>query len=395
MRNKYYLAFPVAAAIAVLSLSVASPARAADCELKMGVMGPLSGGAAAWGDAMRLGAEFAAAEANQKGGLKIGADTCHVTVLPYDSKYTVEGAAAGGNYFASQGVNFIIGPVGSPEATGVKPVAERNGQITFNSAYAKDAIGPQWPLAFHQVVGPGTWASPVVAEAKKHFDIKSVVVVAPNDQGGTDIASVDADAYRAQGIEASEEYYQRGTTNFAPIVARMLSKNPDVIDTASSPPADAATMAKQLRQAGFTGPLARLGGPGTAQILNAVGGMKNLGNFYWAEIVPIDDPKVKSLWDDYKKVMGKAAPNNSLFATSVAASRLVLKAISKAGTQKDVNAVRDALRSLPVVDPNLGKGAWTGKETYGIAQEMGFPVGMGMIKDGKNLGVRAIDVTTK
>src|SRR4030088_50822 len=74
--------------------------------------------------------------------------------------------------------------------------------------------------------------------AKRKFGIKKVVVVAPNDQGGTDIASVDAVAYKNNGIEAIEEYYQRGTANFQPIITRIINMQPDAVDTASSPPGD-------------------------------------------------------------------------------------------------------------------------------------------------------------
>src|SRR6266542_1385192 len=379
-------------AAGVLTSWVAMPA-AADCEVKLGVMGPLSGAAAAWGSAMRTGVEFAAAEANKAGGVQVGGEKCRVSVTPYDSKYTADGAASCANFLARQGVKFIIGPVGSPEATGIKPVAERNGQITFNSGYAKNAIEARFPLAFHQLSGPGTWARPVAKAAKEKFGFKSIVVVAPNDQGGTDIASVDAEAYREVGVKASEEYYQRGTSNFAPIIARILSSNPDAVDTASSPPADGATIAKQLREAGFNGPLGRLGGPGTPEIIRAVGGVDKLKNFYWLEIVPTDDSGVKSLWEDYKALMGAAAPDNTLMATSVVAARMTLKAITKAGTAADDKKVAEALRSLPVEDRNLGKGEWTGQKFYGINQEINLPVGMGMIVDGKHLGVRRIDTS--
>lgn len=382
----------VMAGAAVWTLWVATPA-AAQCEVKLGMMGPLSGGAAAWGSAMRSGAEFVVAEANKAGGVQVGAEKCRVSLTTYDSKYTADGAAAGANYLASQGVRFIVGPVGSPEATGIKPVAERNGQITTNSSYAKNAIEPRFPLAFHQLSGPGTWARPVARAAKEKFGFKSIVVVAPNDQGGTDIASVDAEAYREVGVKASEEYYQRGTSNFAPIIARILSSHPDAVDTASSPPADGATIAKQLREAGFNGPIGRMGGPGTPEIIRAVGGIEKLKNFYWLEIVPTDDPGVKSLWEDYKALMGAAAPDNTLMATTVVAARMMLKAITKAGTASDVKKVAEALRSLPVEDKNLGKGEWTGQKFYGINQEISLPVGMGMIVDGKQLGVRRIDTT--
>lgn len=371
----------------------ASPASAQNCETKIGALGPMSGGAAAWGLALKAGVDFAAAQANEAGGLVIGDKKCKVTVVSYDTKYTADGAAAGANYLASQDVKLIIGPVGSPEATGIKPVANRNEQLTFNSSYAKNAIGPEWPLAFHQLAGPSAWASALATVAKEKFKINSVVVVAPNDQGGTDVASVNAAAYKALGMKTTEEYYQRGTTNFAPIVARILNARPDAVDTSSSPPGDAATMVKQLLEAGFTGPIGRLGGPGTPEIIRAAGGVEKLKGFYWLELVPIDDPKVRGMLADYQAVMKSAPPDNTLLFTAAAATRMLLKAVTAAGTDKDANKVAEALRKLPAEDRYLGAGVWTGKEAFGINQELAFPVGMGLVVDGKHLGVTPIDVS--
>jgi branched-chain amino acid transport system substrate-binding protein len=375
----------------MLSAALSSSAMA-DCDLKLGFLGPLSGGAAAWGVAMRSGVEFAMTEVNKQGGLKVGDQTCQVSVASFDSKYSAEGAAAGANFLAGQDIKIIIGPVGSPELTGVKPVAARNGQITVSSTFAKDALSPKYPLEFQQLPGPVQWGPPLAKLAKDKFGFKSIVVVAPNDQGGTDIASVTSEGYKSVGVKASEEYYQRGTTNFAPIVMRILNSSPDAIDTASSPPGDAATLVKQIREAGFTGPVGRLGGPGVAEILKAVGGAGTLGNFYWYEIVAMDDPKVAAIFDDYKKVMGKEAPRNTLLVTGLVATRVVLKAVSAAGTTTDVQKIAEAIRAQPLNDPNLGMGRWTGKTQFGINQEMTFPVGMGLIVDGKELGIQRVEL---
>ena len=380
-------------ALLLVLAAACSPAAAQGCETKIGALGPMSGGAAAWGLAMKAGAEFAAAQANESGGVQIGNRKCKVTVLNYDSKYTADGAAAGANYMASQNVKVIIGPVGSPEATGIKPVAQRNQQLTFNSSYAKDAIGPQWPLAFHQLAGPSAWAPALVKAAKDRFKISSVVVVAPNDQGGTDVASVNAEAYKANGIKTTEEYYQRGTTNFAPIVTRIMLAKPDAVDTASSPPGDGATMVKQLLEAGFAGVIGRLGGPGTPEIIRAAGGVEKIKGFYWLELVAIDDPQVRSMLGDYQKVMKSPAPDNTLLFTSAAATRMVLKAITAAGTDSDAEKIAASLRKLPAEDPYLGQGVWKGKANFGLNQELAFPVGMGLVVDGKQLGVTKIDVS--
>ena len=381
MRNRFNLRAMRVAAIALAAAAMATPAFA-QCELKLGVIGVMSGPAAQWGLALRGAAELVAAEANQAGGLQVGAQKCKVSTVSIDSKYTAEGAAAAANNMVSQGIKFIIGPIGSPELTGLKPIANRNGLLVMGNGYAKDAIGPQFPLVFHQGPGPSGWADPIVRVAKEKFGMKKVVLIAPNDQGGTDIASVDAAAYKKNGIEPIEEYYQRGTTNFAPIVTRALNTKPDAVDTASSPPGDAGIIIKQLRQAGFEGPIGRLGGPGTDEIARVAGGLDVLKNFYWYEPVYIDD-KVRAIAESYKKLMNANPPENNLFFQWVSATRMVTKAISKAGVIDDPKKVAEALRSLPVEDENMGKGLWIGQEFFGINQELSFPFGIGLILDGK------------
>ena len=362
-------------------------ARAEVCDLKIGSMGPMSGGAAQWGLAMDAAANLAAAEVNAKGGLKVGDKRCHVTVVPYDSKYTADGAAAGANAFAAQNIHFIIGPVGAPEATGIKPVAARNGQLAWNASYAKDALGTRFPLMFHMGPGPGAWADAVIKEALKHFKITSVALIAPNDQGGTDTATVDEVTYKENGIKTSSEYYQRGTTNFAPIITRLLAANPDAVDTASSPPGDAGVIIKQLRLAGFTGPIGRLGGPGTAEILRVCGGIEVLKDFYWYEAQPPNTPEMRAIDTEYKELLGKEQSFGTSMWANLPGARMTLKAIEAAGTIDDVQKVAEALRHLPVDDPNMGKGVWSGQKQFNMAQELMFPFGIGIMKDGKDLGV--------
>jgi len=384
--------YRAAIAVSALGLTLLSTgANAQDCETKVGVVGPMSGGAALWGLSARNGVEIAAAEFNQTGGIPMGGKKCKVVVLSYDSKYSAEGAAAAANSLASEGVSVIVGPVGSPEATGIKPVAERNKQVTMNFGYNKEAIGTKWPLAFHAVPGPSAWAKPVAKMAKEKFDIKSVVVVAPNDQGGTDVASSAVEAYRELGVNAKEEYYQRGTTNFAPLVARIMQSSPSAIDVCSSPPGDAATMVKQLLEAGFKGIFGRLGGTATEEIVRGAGGIEALGNFYWLESVNVAPAHLETA-AARQKSLGQTPANNVTVAMFAAAGRLALKAISNAGTSTDGPKVAQELRKLPIDDLWLGKGDWTGMPAYGIRQEFGFPVGFGLIANGKNLGVTPVSV---
>lgn len=354
---------------------------AAACEIKLGATGPLSGAATQWGLAIKGAADYVAAEVNAKGGVKVGDETCQVRVIAIDAKYTAEGAAAAANNFVSQGVKFVLGPMGSPEVTGMKPIATRNKILMMSDSYARDAIGPRWPLTFHMGPGPAAWGDPIVKLAKETFDIKTTVTIAPNDQAGTDVAEVAAEVYEKNGIATKLEYYQRGTTNFAPIVTRILATNPDAVDTVSSPPGDAGIIVKQLRQAGFQGVIGRLGGPGTAEIARIAGGLDVLRDFYWFEPVFIDE-NVRKLQDDYRNLLKTEPPENNFFYLFVAGGRALVQAIEKAGTYEDADKVAEALRTLDVVDPNLGEGKWIGQATYKINQELSLPFGIGMIRDG-------------
>lgn len=354
---------------------------AAACEIKLGATGPLSGAATQWGLAIKGAADYVAAEVNAKGGVKVGDEACQVRVIAIDAKYTAEGAAAAANNFVSQGVKFVLGPMGSPEVTGMKPIATRNKILMMSDSYARDAIGPRWPLTFHMGPGPAAWGDPIVKLAKETFDIKTAVTIAPNDQAGTDVAEVAAEVYEKNGIPTKLEYYQRGTTNFAPIVTRILATNPDAVDTVSSPPGDAGIIVKQLRQAGFQGVIGRLGGPGTAEIARIAGGLDVLRDFYWFEPVFIDE-NVRKLQDDYRNLLKTEPPENNFFYLFVAGGRALVQAIEKAGTYEDADKVAEALRTLDVVDPNLGEGKWIGQATYKINQELSLPFGIGMIRDG-------------
>lgn len=385
-------AWVTALAVPLLFAATVGPALAQDCTVKIGAVGPMAGGAAAFGLSVKAGAEFNAAWANQQGGLEVGGRKCKVEVVPFDSQYTAAGGAAASNFLASQGVHATLGPVGSPETTGFRPLGKRNGQVSFSSSYMSGVIGPDFPLVFHELQAPPSWGPILIKEAKSRFGFSSVLIVAPNDQGGTDGGRQLAKLYSDQGVKPTEEYFQRGTTNFAPIATRIMNANPGVVEMSTMPPADATILTRQLLEAGFAGVIGSLGGVGPAAIIQGAGGVEKLKGFYWLELIPADDPGVIKMKADYERVMGTPAPENSHFVVDEVAGEVLLRAISDAGTDQDAEKIAAALRALTPESRYLGKGGWRGKAQYGINQEFAFPVGLGIVQDGKRLGVQRVEI---
>ncbi len=370
-------------------------AAAQECEVKFGAIGAMSGAGAPWGLAAKAGAEFAAALANQDGGLPMGNRKCRVKVYSADSQYTAAGGAAGANLLVSENVHVTMGPIGSPETIGFRPVAKRNGLISLHSAYMVGAIGPDTPLEFHALQSPQTWGPELVKRAKAQFKFNSVMIIAPNDQGGTDAGKQLGKIYTDNAVKETQEYYQRGTTNFGPLATRIINANPDTIEMATMPPADATNLTRQLLEGGYKGFIGLLGGAGSAALLQGAGGADKLKGAYWLELSPVDHPGVAKMKADYERLMKTPAPENSLFIVFTLASEVALTAISRAGTDQDPQKIADALRKLTPESRYLGKAGWRGKSLYGINQELTFPVGLGMVVDGKKVPVRTVEIASE
>jgi branched-chain amino acid transport system substrate-binding protein len=386
---------PMGLAALLLMSSISMPANAQECEVKLGSVGPMSGGASAWGLANKAAAEFVAALVNEEGGIQLGDKKCKVRIVAFDALYTAAGGAAAANALASEGVHITLGPVGSPETTGFREVAKRNGIVNFSSSYMRDVIGPDFPLAFHALQAPVTFGPILVKKAKERFNFESVVIVGTNDQGGTDGTKQLLPMYEENGVKAQAEYYQRGTTNFAAIATRIMTLEPDVVDIATMPPADQATLLKQLLEAGYEGDIGSLGGGGFKPIEEGSGGVENLKNAYWLEVSPVDHPGVVKMKEEYQRVMGQPAPDNPIFSVFTTAAEVALQGVSRAGTDQDGEKIAEELRKLTPESRFLGAAGWRGKTLYGSNQELTFPIGMGLVVDGKKMPVENIEIPTE
>lgn len=371
------------------------PAAAQDCEVKVGATAPMTGGASAWGLALKAGAELQAAVVNSEGGLPMGNRKCKVKVVTYDAQCTAAGGAAAANFFASENVAALMGPLCSPETTGFRPVAKRHGQVAFSTSYMKDVLSPEYPLVFHALQGPAVFGPILIKEAKARYQFKSVLILGPNDQGGTDAGRQLSKMYADQGVKATEEWYQRGTTNFAPIAARVMAMNPDVLELAATPPGDVGIVVKALTEAGFKGVFGGLGGIGQMPVVNGAGGVDKLKGYYWLELMPVEEAGARKLRVDYERLLKTAPPDNAILYISSTAVEQILRAISKAGTDRDAQKIAAALRTMKPESRYFGAGGWRGKSQYGINQELAFPVGMGIIADGKNEGVKRIEIPSE
>src|SRR5439155_1500063 len=234
MRIRASIAAVVIALAAVVGTVVMGGAQ--DKTLSIGVLGPLSGGAASYGVELVRGAEMKADEINKAGGLKVGAATYRIKLVSYDHKALAADAATAANKLVFQDkVKYIIGNAVGATCNAVQTVTEPEKVLFSFVCWGTNNLGPDKPHSFRVMLSQWEVAEPFYRWVKeKHPQIKRVAAISPNDTSGKDTNTAVVKALKALGFEvAADEYYERGTKDFYPILTKILAAKPDMLDVAA------------------------------------------------------------------------------------------------------------------------------------------------------------------
>jgi branched-chain amino acid transport system substrate-binding protein len=352
--------------------------------LKIGGVGPLSGGGTAWGLAAQRGMEIAIEEINAAGGVKAEGKTYKLQLVMYDDQYTGAGGKAAAERLVNQDkVKFIIGPVGSPPALGVISVTNPAKVIALTNGYAPQILKNDTKDPYNFRIYPTNieFGPPLIKWLKENApEVKKVGMLAPNDAVGQSVAGALAEDYRKQGFEVSLELFERGIKEFTPLILRMMAQKVDAFEFDGNSPGDAGLMLKQIRQAGFKGKVIQIGGPGSDEIIEIAGaaaeGFLSYGVFDW------DTPAGKKLRPIYEQKYGKGIINQ--FMPAFYHTMFLLVDAIKRADSTDTDKVRDALDAMNGFDAGVyGPVKWAGKDSYGVNRQLMFTYYLAEVKDGK------------
>jgi branched-chain amino acid transport system substrate-binding protein len=147
-------------------------------------------------------------------------------------------------------VHYIVGPIGNAEA--VIPILHENKCFCL-AGTSTWMGGPDLPYFIDGIVSYTAWTAAFYAQVQDHHpELKSLLILSADSEGGIGQNEASVAATEALGYEVETGFYSQGTTDFYPLLTRLLSKNPDAIE-ASGSAGDGALIAKQARELGFTG----------------------------------------------------------------------------------------------------------------------------------------------
>jgi branched-chain amino acid transport system substrate-binding protein len=331
--------FVVAASILALVMA-ASTGFAAET-VKVGVLLPLTGAQAKFGEIEKRSFEMAAEEINAKGGV----NGKKIELLFEDDTGKPDVGRSGMEKLISrEKVPVITGGYSSSVTAAAAPVAQRF-QVPFvictGSADDITEKGYNYVFRINQFASeyPNAVESFLKEVAK---DVKTVALLYENSSfGQSSSKSFEEDAKRLGLKIIVKEGYQAGAIDFKPILTKVKAANPDMIYMVSYV-MDASLLMRQSKElrinpkmfvgggAGFTLPeFAKSAGDAANGVFSAT---------LWIETLPF--PGAKAYFDNFKKKYGSETEYHG--AEAYAAMYVVADALKRAKsiTPKDV---RDAL----------------------------------------------------
>jgi branched-chain amino acid transport system substrate-binding protein len=372
---------------------------AAEGVLKIGVLGVMSGPAASWGLTNRYCAEATANMYNAKGGVDIGGEKYKIEIVAVDDKNDPKLTVSGAERLTQQeGIKYIIGPNVDTTAASVRPVAEHNGAIYFPYAFSKELYTAP---ASNAVLGmiASYQAGPIIYQyLKDNKGVQKVAFVARNESDALNQRTEGVAAAEKLGLEvvSAADTYEPGTTDFFPVMAKVVGGGPDLIVLSGVAPADAPLLIRSARELGFQGVLSTETAQ-DAKIIEEVAGETANGfiSVGGASTPEIRSPYMEEFAKEYANVAGEW---NDEAGTKVYALEIILATLQKAGKAaiEDTSLFKQAIDGFAVKNPFLKEDAqltYVGSADFGQKRQIGVPMVVTEYQDGafKTLFVGSVE----
>jgi branched-chain amino acid transport system substrate-binding protein len=362
-----------AAAALMASVSMPKIAFGADKVVKIGFLAPLTGEVAAWGKPGLDGCKIWGDWVNEAGGIKIGDDAYKVEFVAYDDEYDPGKARTGAvKLIKEDNVQFVMMLGGDPWP-GVSPVADKE-KMLFSTLLPSDLTPETKMLVAPCEVHPIYNVTGVEWLAENKPDLKTAVIVAQDDSLGKPSVATYLAAFEAAGIKVLGDpiFFDPATTDFAPIMSKMLALKPDIICLDTCYADYVHPLTEQAFQQGFKGQMISCTADFYHKMIEKTS--KEFMEGFIFQFPDFDDPALNEPHVNFKKPNEFYAEYVKRFGEGewsavsweyASIMDLWSDAAQKAGTTNP-EAVLTAMKAGGTGKQAFGEAKWWGKELFGI-----------------------------
>ena len=339
---KVFKSFRRLAAAGAVALAIGGAAHAD--EINIGFTGPLSGGAALYGENTLEGLRMAAEEINAAGGITVDGEKHTINIQALDDKYSPSQAAVNGKRLVQQYNAPVIFTPHSGGTFALQAFNERDGFLvmSYTSVPAVTAKGNKLTVK----IPPNftDYIEPFSRITMDRFGNKLGVANATHDYAKYWTKEF-VPVWRELGgeVAAMNPMDYNKSADFYTGVSKVLSEDPDVmfVGGASEP---TGLVVRQARELGFKGGFILMDQAKMDEVAKVSGGIKSLEGS--VGVVPLD----KYENEGAKLFLKKWQEDHNGVATSETAYNyfamyLIAQAMQEAGTVDDAKAIRAAIAS--------------------------------------------------
>ncbi|MES1926975.1 ABC transporter substrate-binding protein [Salinisphaera sp. T31B1] len=342
-------AIGVGAVTAVLGLGTAGLAQAA--EVNIGFTGPLSGGAALYGQNTLEGLKMAAAEINEAGGIEVDGQSYDINLVSLDDKYAPSQSAVNGKRLVQQYHAPVVFVPHSGGTFALQAFNQRDNFLVMSYTSIPSVTEKGNKLTVKIPPNFTDYIKPFVNIEMQRFGKKLAVANATHDYAKY-WTKAFVPAWEAAGGEvvASNPMDYNKSADFYTGVSKVLAADPDVlfVGGASEP---TGLVVRQARELGFEGGFVIMDQAKIDEVAQVAGGMDAVeGAVGVTPLAESTNPGAPIFVKKFK------ADHDGLPTSETAynyfALHLIARAMQAAGSVDDPKAIRaaipEALADLPI-----------------------------------------------
>ncbi len=319
----------------------------AHADIVIGLVAPLTGPVAAYGDQVKNGAQAAVDEINKNGGIK---GEKIVLKLADDAGEPKQGVSAA-NQIVGEGIRFVVGPVTSGVAIPASEVFAENGVLMVTPTATAPELTARGLANILRTCGRDDQQAEVAAAyVLSKLKDKKVAVIHDKGAYGKGLADAFKAALNAGGVnEVLYDTVNPGDKDFSALITRLKSEGVEVIYFGGYHP-EGGLLARQLKDLSVNAQI--IGGEGLSNTeFWAIGNEAAAGTLFTNASDALKSPDSQAA---VKVLAEKGIPPEAFTLNAYAAVEVLKAGIEKAG-HEDSAAVATALKSGEAIPTAIGK----------------------------------------
>lgn len=347
--------------------------------LKMGSTAPLTGFGASMGTPLQRTVDLLIDEWNEAGGIVIDGTRYLIDMTWYDDMYDpVQGRTNVERLIYEDNVDYIVGLFGHSLATSVQIINESEILTTTTSTGGTNIISPEIPWTFKTTQGFEVIGVPALRWVMENRDVSKFANIGPETASYLGLGYYLEDACEYLDAEAWVEYYPWGTTDFYPMLNKILPNEPDYF-IAMDP-----SQITQLGELGYDGEMGGILAPFDVNLLIGALGAEIMEGYLTAVVSnPDATSETREFRDKYVEAYGEW-DSNALYWN--ACIEVIIQGIEKAQSvdPADVKAALELMAEEGgTIQLPQGDSYWRGANRFGgLARQLCSPIHMCEVTDG-------------